>query len=48
MNSVKYNKRRGWNIKTGRWGGGVGGVLFVYFDPNDVNISKLVHVRTKL
>ena len=36
-NSVKYNKR----------GAGINGRLFVYFDPNDVNVSKFVYVRTK-
>ena len=36
--SVKYNKRGGWN-KQG---------FLVYFDPNDVNVSKPAYVRTKL
>ena len=39
INSVKYNKWRGWN----KWG-----EHFIYFDPNDVNASKLAYVQIKL
>ena len=37
-NSVKYNKLGGWN-KRG---------FFGFFDPNNVNVSKIAYVQTKL
>ena len=39
-NSVKYNKRGHWNKCWRR--------LFLYCDPNDVNVSKFAYVQTKL
>ena len=36
---MKYNKRKGV---------GINGGLFVYLDPNDINVSKFAYVRTKL
>ena len=41
---MKYNEQ-GVGINEG---GGELFVYFVYFDPNDVNVSKLAYVRTKL
>ena len=38
-NSVKYNKPGGGWGKQG---------FFVYFDPNEVNVSNIAYVRTKL
>ena len=40
QNSVKYNKRGHWNKCWRR--------LFLYCDPNDVNVSKFAYVQTKL
>ena len=39
-NSVKCNKRGHWNKCWRR--------LFLYCDPNDVNVSKFAYVQTKL
>ena len=44
-NTVKYDKRGGWNKLGRRRGEGGGGV---YFDLNDVNVSKVAYVQTNL
>ena len=35
-------------MKYNKWRGAINGGLFVYFDPNDVNVSKFAYVRAKL
>ena len=46
------NKQEGWRVQWNIISGGIvidaEGVLLVYFDSNDVNVSKIAYVRTKL